>query len=403
MKKEIVLMLHQMSGGGAERVMILLANWLAEKKNPVTLILTSQRLCDTKGYDLHPSVQLLSLKEMSAQPLYISDARRKSYELSGKLGYKSAKLLKHKPADSAVFKRYMAKCADELNALDAFMSERQNALMVAFLDHPIHLSLLMKEKFPDIRLVISERNDPKLHDSSLSSTLLIKRYYHLADGIVFQSGGAKEYYSGEIQSKSVVIPNPITQNLPTPFTGVRKKKIVNFCRISHQKNLPLLMDAFAAFHQTHPDYTLDIIGDADNEEGQDVLKKINEMTTSYQLTDCVTIKPFDPKLHDKIIDYAMFVSSSDYEGMSNSMLEAMAIGLPTICTDCPAGGAREIIQDYENGLLVPIQDADALCKAMSEVADDPCLAEKLSANGAKLRERLSVDQIMNEWWKVINA
>ena len=396
-------MLHQMSGGGAERVMILLANWLAEKKNPVTLVLTSQRICDTKGYDLHPSVRLLSLKEMYATPTYISDSLRKNYEVSGKIGYKSARFLKRKPSDGAVYKRYIAKCADELNALDTFMSERQNALMVAFLDHPIHLSLLMKEKYPDIRLVISERNDSKLHDSSLSSSLFIKRYYHLADEMVFQSNGAKEYYSGEIQSKSVVIPNPITQNLPTPFTGVRKKKIVNFCRISHQKNLPLLMDAFAAFHQTHPDYTMEIIGDAGNEEGQDVLKRINEMTVSYQLADCVAIKSFDPKLHAKIIDYAMFVSSSDYEGMSNSMLEAMAIGLPTICTDCPAGGAREIIQDHENGLLVPIQDPDALCKAISEVADDPRLAEKLSANGAKLRERLSVAQIMNEWWKVINA
>ena len=403
MKKEIVLMLHQMSGGGAERVMILLANWLAGRKNPVTLILTSQRICDTKGYDLHPSVRLLSLKEMHASPTYISDSLRKNYEVSGKIGYKSARLMKRKPSDGTVYKRYMAKCADELNALDTFMSERQNALMVAFLDHPIHLSLLMKEKYPDIRLVISERNDPNLHDSSLSSTLFIRRYYYLADGMVFQSSGAKEYYSEELQSKSVVIPNPITQNLPTPFTGVRKKKIVNFCRISHQKNLPLLMAAFAAFHQAHPEYTLEIIGDADNEEGQDVLNKINEMIAIYQLADCVEIKPFDPKLHDKIIDYAMFVSSSDYEGMSNSMLEAMAIGLPTICTDCPAGGAREIIQDHENGLLVPIKDADALCRAMSEVAEDPCLAEKLSENGAKLRERLSIDRIMNEWWKVINA
>lgn len=403
MKKEIVLMLHQMSGGGAERVMILLANWLAEKDNQVTLILAGQRIRDIVGYNLNPSVQLLSLKEMKGEQAYITDSRVKRYALSGRLGYKTARLTKHKPSDNAVYKKYIAGYAGELNALDTFMSERKEAVMVAFLDNPIHLSLLIKEKYPDIRLVISERNDPKLHDSSLSSGLFIKRYYHYADCVVFQSTGAKEYYSQEIQDKGIIIPNPITQNLPKPYTGIRQKKIVNFCRISHQKNLPLLIDAFARFYKLHQDYSLEIIGDADNEEGQYVLNNLNSTIQSYGISDQVIIKPFNPMLHDAIKDYAMFVSSSDYEGMSNSMLEAMAIGLPTICTDCPAGGAKEIINDHENGLLVPIQDADALCEAMSEVADNPQLAEKLSKNGTKLREQLSIDRIMNEWWKVIDA
>lgn len=403
MSQEIILMLHQMSGGGAERVMLLLANWLAKKENKVTLILTNQVISDAKGYELDPVVELLSLKEMQGGGSYIGSIRAKTDALYGKIGYKLAKVMHRKPSDQAVQKKYISKYADEINALDKFMSKRNNTTMVAFLDDPIHLSLLMKEKYSNIRLVISERTNPLLHDNSISASLFISRYYALADEIVFQSTGAKKYYSQDIQAKGVIIPNPITKGLPKAFVGKRKSVIVNFCRISVEKNLPLLIDAFSEFYRTHSDYSLEIIGDAGNDEGQVVLARINSMIDEYGLSEVVSISPFDPTLHDKIKDYAMFVSSSDYEGMSNSMLEAMAIGLPTICTDCPAGGAREIIKDHENGLLVPIKDAEALCVAMTEVADNPELSEKLSKNGTKLRDRLSVDRIMNEWWKVIDA
>lgn len=403
MKKDIVLMLHQMSGGGAERVMVLLANWLAEKGHAVSLILTNQLIDDVKGYKLNSDIDLMSLKEMRGKQTYISKTRAKSDEIYGKVSYKLSKKTHKKPSDKAVLKNYISRYSDEINALNDFMLRKKNATIIAFLDNPIHLSLLIKEKYPNIKLIISERSDPKLHDSSLSSSLFIKKYYHLADGVVFQSSGAKEYYSQEIQAKSVIVPNPLTANLPEAFSGKRRKVIVNFCRISNQKNLPLLIDAFAKFNQSHSDYSLEIIGDAENEEGQAVLEKINSMLEDYQLTEAVKILPFDPFLHDKIKDCAMFVSSSDYEGMSNSMLEAMAIGLPTICTDCPSGGAREIIQHHENGILVPIKNIDALCSAMTEVADNPELMEKLSKNGVKLREKLSVDRIMNEWWKVIDA
>ena len=85
------------------------------------------------------------------------------------------------------------------------------------------------------------------------------------------------------------------------------------------------------------------------------------------------------------------------------MLEAMAIGLPSVCTDCPAGGAREIIDDHINGLLTPVNNATALCKAMEEVAENKELSEKLSINAVKLKDDLSVDKIMNEWWSIIDA
>ena len=102
-----------------------------------------------------------------------------------------------------------------------------------------------------------------------------------------------------------------------------------------------------------------------------------------------------------ILKSAMFVSSSDYEGISNSMIEAMAIGLPCVCTDCGGGGAKEMITDGENGLLVPVGDANALKNAMARMITEDGLAEKCSKNAAKIRETNSVEKIYEQWLEVI--
>ena len=89
--------------------------------------------------------------------------------------------------------------------------------------------------------------------------------------------------------------------------------------------------------------------------------------------------------------------------MSNSMLEAMAIGLPGICTDCPAGGARAVIRDHENGLLVPVKDVQRLYLAMKELVEHPQLAAKLAYNAAKMRESQSKDIVMKQWKHLIDS
>ena len=146
-----------------------------------------------------------------------------------------------------------------------------------------------------------------------------------------------------------------------------------------------------------------IYGDAVGNGAEGYIDSVEETIAQLACKEKIHILPAQKDIHDLIKDYAMFVSSSDFEGMSNSMLEAMAIGLPTICTDCPAGGARAIIKDHENGILVPVNDAEAMCKVMREIADNPELAEKLSINGTKLKEDLAVDKIVNQWMEIING
>ena len=131
--------------------------------------------------------------------------------------------------------------------------------------------------------------------------------------------------------------------------------------------------------------------------------EVREKLRAYGLGDAAALLPFSTDVHADILQDAMYVNSSDFEGLSNAMLEAMAIGLPCVCTDCPAGGARATIKNGENGLLVPMLDPEALSAAMARLADDPALGKKLSKNAAALRETLSLDVIAKKWMELLEA
>ncbi|MCH8563286.1 glycosyltransferase [Nesterenkonia sp. YGD6] len=239
------------------------------------------------------------------------------------------------------------------------------------------------------RVIVSERNDPAQVGNDFPTDFLRKILYQTAEALVCQTDEAASYFSKRI-TKTVIL-NPISPELPAPVTTVRRKTVVSFCRLEPQKNLEMLIRAFAAFHKSCPEYTLEIYGD-----GKERCALI-ALIDSLSLGSVASVLPARSDVHDVVRDCAVFVLPSHYEGLSNSMMEAMALGLPTVCTDCPCGGARMVIEDGVNGLLVPVDDVDALVEALKRLAEDQDLSARIGRAAEELRDRLSLDAIMAEW------
>lgn len=393
-KKEIVFIIKVMNGGGAERVVSLLSRAALEKGNKVYLIITHQNKNEAVLRDIDNRTNVISLPDEVKKQTYSSVMPKIIMLLArviGKLGLTEK---------SSVLK-YLSRNFSFVSWLKSFFKKHKTAAAVAFLYDSIFLTLLSKRK--SNKVIISERGDPEQSAASKTVSAFMKKEFSKADGIVFQSPDAQKWYNQNTPVKGTVIFNPVKPDLPEPYIGKRNNRIVNFCRISAQKNLIMLVDAFAELHKDFPDYELDIFGDCVGNDAEGYIESVEERINYHGCKECIHIFPARGDVHSVIRNYSMFVSSSDFEGMSNSMLEAMALGLPCVCTDCPAGGARAVITDGENGLLTPVGNTHAFYLAMKKIAENPELANKLSENSIKIREKLSVDKIIDEWMVLING
>ena len=221
------------------------------------------------------------------------------------------------------------------------------------------------------------------------------RLYKKATAVVFQTEGAKRYFSKDIQDKGYVIGNPLTENLPRWREEGHNKIIITACRLDKQKNVQLLIRAFSRFLIVHSEYKLQICGKGPLEQ------KLKELCTELDISNNVEFLGFRKDVHELMTKAEMFVLSSNYEGISNSMLEALAIGIPTVCTDTPPGGAAQYIKNGENGILIPVGDEKSLLNAMEKISENKMLRKKYSNNATKIRVALKIDVIYEKWKELI--
>lgn len=242
------------------------------------------------------------------------------------------------------------------------------------------------------RLIISERNDPKLSASRLHF-LLSKILYPLADGIVFQSHKVMDYYNRIVRRKGTVILNPIEVSC-IKDEKAEEKKIATAGRFVSQKNHALLIDSFAEIKKNHSDYQLYIYGDGElRSEYEAQLSKLG-------IQNSVNLPGNLPNIHDELKDSQIFVISSDYEGLSNSLLEAMAMGLA--CVSTKSGGAEEIISDSQNGLLVNVGDKDGMVRAIEKLICDEGFRKCIQKGAIQTSQRFLRENVIHEWETMIN-
>lgn len=240
-------------------------------------------------------------------------------------------------------------------------------------------------------LVLAERNDPRFDPVKKGSRIARKLLYPLADSFVFQTEGEKEFFSEELQKRSAVIFNPVNPDIPDPFIGERKRTFVAVSRLEPQKNIKMAIDAFKKVSENYPDFLFEIYGVGSLKEDLDNYIK------DQDLLGKVLLKGVSNSVYEEIRDCFAFLLPSDYEGMSNSLIEAMALGLPAISTDHPSGGAREIIADGVNGFLIPVGDSASMAEKMLQLIGSRDLQKKISDEAVKIREILDIDKICNQW------
>lgn len=394
--KNICFIQYDLQGGGAERKACTLANYFVSKGYNVEVGLYGKNFI---AYDLDPKIKVTLINRDSF--IYSNNAEKFLYKskvfIQNNFVIKPLSFVSKKI--SGKLKNHFDKENNYTNPIRNFVNKRKNTVFVTMMV-AMYTTIMEVMKNDEDRVslgkhyLVMDCNNPKFNAKGRVNDLRNK-YYPMAYRDVLQTQGAKDWFIDEIKNNSVIIPNPIKNDLPEPYFGKRNRTIVTYCRLNEQKNLSFFINAFAKLSEEYGDYRLEIYGKGALKD--DLLQQINELGIS----DKAFIFDFDPHIHEKIKDSAMYVLSSDYEGQPNGLMEAMAIGLPCISTDCDFGPG-DMINDHENGLLVPCGDVDALYNAMKEYIDNPALAEKCGREAVKVREEYSIEKIGDKWLELIN-
>lgn len=278
--------------------------------------------------------------------------------------------------------------------LRRFMKKEKPDVVVAFTRGVLYRALAAGIG-TGIPVVISVRTDPVGHYDKKADKLRIPLLFPHAAGCVFQTEGAKAFFAPYLQENSRIILNPLNPKyVGVPEPSVRTKDVVQSGRLVDFKNQPMLIRAFLKVHEKHPDYTLKIYGPDSKDGTKEILESI---IRENHAEDYVKLMGGSNTLEKDLADAALYAFSSDWEGLPNALMEAMALGLPVVSTDCPCGGPKTLIEDGVNGLLVPIMDEKAMTDGILRLIEDRELAERLGREARKISERANEDAVFEQW------
>lgn len=263
-----------------------------------------------------------------------------------------------------------------------------------------NLMTIATSRFLHIPVIISVRSNPAREYQSRAMRLGMKMLFPMADGLVLQTNQAKAYFSSGLQQKAVILPNSIAPDFIRPlYQGERIHDIVSVGRLDQNKNQLLLVKAFGElikegllYREEQADWRLVLYGDGS------MRKKIEAYCEQEQLQERVILMGVQDHIADQIQKASIFVLTSRQEGMPNALIEAMALGLAVIATDCPCGGPADLIQDDVNGYLIPVDDKELLKMRLHTLIEQSQKREAFGKEACKIVETLHPDRV-NAMWK----
>ena len=357
MQHKYVFYIDSMQLGGANRVMANLANHFSERGAEVVLINDIIPEKDVPEYEICKSIKRIFLDIHSTSPI-ISNIKR------------ICKL------------RHIIK-KENPNIVLSFMGPPNIRMLLAGLGL----------RYPKI---VSVRNDPYKEYGSGLVKIITNFIFKFADGCVFQTQDASRYFSRSLQKKSKIIFNPVGNQFYKVTQVSNPHNVVTVGRLSPQKNQALLITAFTKIAHDFPNENLIIYG-----EGE-LRNDLEDLAREYGIEERVVLPGRISYISEKLSEAKIFVLPSDYEGMPNALMEAMAVGIPVISTDCPCGGPKILIEDESQGILVPCNNAEALAQALCRLLKDDDLREKMGAAGEKRALMFKPDVIFSHWENYID-
>lgn len=363
-KRRVAFVINKLNEGGAQKNLVFVANACAENGFEVCII----SMTNTK-----PTLEI-----NKAIKLYFLDNQNRK----NRKGF----------ASKLLFDLHEAEMIQNI-LLD--FSPSVLCVFLPYISLQCYIALKCIHKVKDVYKIVSERENP--YGFSTLRKVVYTFIYSKYDQVVFQTEMARECYARTIRKKSTVIPNPCIPRKSeiVPYQGKRDCVILSAARLEKIKGHDIAIKAFKIFHDSHPDYIFRIYG-----EGRE-RPAIENLIQILGLEESVFLKgSSDDVFADEIKD-KMLVLSSYGEGIPNVVIEAMAAGMPCVCSDCLPGGPRMLLNNGSRGLLFSPGDVKGLAESMAKMADDDDFYEKCVNESPRVRDEYNPTKIKDLWMKVI--
>lgn len=242
------------------------------------------------------------------------------------------------------------------------------------------------------RVVVSVVAEPTEEYPGAGMRFLARTLFYLADGIVMQTRDAVRFFQPSLQKRCTILKNSVNPAFLRPrYEGRRPQDLVAVGRMDENKTQAMAIRAFARVAGEFPESRLILYGDGP------LRGRLGQLARELGLEDRVLLPGAVDDVAGRIERAWAFLLTSFTEGMPNTLLEAMSLGLACISTDCPCGGPKDLIEDGVNGYLVKPDDDEGLAARLRELLSDPEKADRMGREAAHLQESYSPQRVNREW------
>lgn len=283
-----------------------------------------------------------------------------------------------------------------IRALRSILRSENAEIALSLLDQNNVLLALASYGLRRSKTIGSERIHPAQFPIPKLWGLLRRRTYGLLDAVVVLAEETARWVEENTNARRIeVIQNPVVwpmDSLPPAVPPPRKTgfRLLAAGRLHPQKQFHLLIESFRQLAPEFPAWQLVIVGEGP-ERG-----RLQDLIRTSGFADRVLLAGRVGNIGDWYQAADVFVMTSLYEGFPNTLVEAMAHGVPVVSFDCDAG-PRDIIRPGIDGLLVPPGDMAALNTALRSLMGDGPKRASIAGRAAEVRDRFSMQRAIGKW------